>query len=211
VITVSPALAGIPFIVDEDFEDAAVGDGVFSAGSVCFFGEDAVPGQVVDDGSESNQAYAISEHGPNEVFISDTAVTDFDLKFDYLSVQGPFPPFPFMTGIPAVFFRADPGNLYNGNMTDGGGVALLTTLVEEEEKVCELDPLGGVGVSDSDLAGFHTMRVLVKNDKIKVFRDGELMVSVKDSTNTSGYITITEQNGGVILIDNITLKVKVGN
>ncbi len=55
------------------------------------------------------------------------------------------------------------------------------------------------------------MRVVTKDDKIRVLRDGGLVASVQDSTYGSGYISIAEQNGGVILIDNVTLKVKIGN
>ena len=202
-IGVAPALAGVPFIVDEDFEDGTA-DGFVAGVPSCFFGNDAQLGTVEDDGTGTNMVYSISEHVPNEVRIVDAAIDDFDLRFDYIGVGVPGAGI----GAPAVFFRADPGS-QTGYMTDGGGIGLITGVIEEGELVCGFIDLAGA--EPSDFAGRHTMRVVAKDDKIRVFRDGGLVASVRDSTYGSGYISIADQNGGIILIDNVRLKVKIGN
>jgi hypothetical protein len=198
-IGVAPALAANPFLVDEDFEDG-VADG-FIADSTCFFGDAAQLGSVVDDGT-GNAVYSLSEQIPNEVYVSSTVVSDFDLRFDVVFKVGPEPG---DVGLPGLVFRANPDGqtgyildfktLYVATPDAGGG--------------CMMTEIGRDTVPTT--SGSHTMRVLVKDDKIKIFRDGILVIHVTDATYADGLVGLAEVNGAQILIDNLTLKIKTGS
>jgi hypothetical protein len=197
-IGVGPALAGVPFVVDEDFEDG-IANG-FIADTTCFF-DDVDLGTVIDDGT-GNLVYSLSEHVPNEVYVSSTVVSDFDLKFDVVFAVGPGPE---DVGLPGLVFRADPdgqtGYILDFRTLyvvtpDGGGGCVFTEIGRDTS--VEIAP------------GPHTMRVLVKDDKIKIFRDGKMVIHVTDATHAAGLVGLAEINGAQLLIDNLTLKIKVG-
>lgn len=190
VMGMSPALsAETTVIVDEDFEDGEA-NGFSEGGAACFLGDGA--GSVVADTS-GNLVYRL--HEPNSVFISETQVSDFKLTFGYEAKSGANPP---GTGLAAVFFRVDPstgaGYVLDGNYLYAVSAACEFTLVQRGPDIPWVDP------------GHHTVKIEVKGDKIKVFRDGMLVIKAYDSTFDSGLVGIGDSAGNLILVDNVLLK-----
>jgi hypothetical protein len=196
-----PALAdhpGVPVVVHEDFEDG-VADGFFT-GTGGLFNPGAQLGTIVDDGI-GNQVYELQEAESSQAFVSPDVVADFDLKFKATSLPGPFEPDPAGRGMVGVLFRADP------NGVDGYFLDSQTLFVTSDD--------GAGGIDFNELASFegpgptpgdHKMRVRVVGDRIKVFRDGKLIISTTDSTYSQGNVGLVEVNGGTVHVDDIVLR-----
>jgi hypothetical protein len=200
VVPLSPVIADTNpvFVVDEVFEDGAA-DGFFT-GSGGLFNTEAQLGTVVDDGS-GNHVYALSEEAQSQAFIHSEPVADFDLRFIATSLPGPWEPQRWGRGMVGVLFRFDPDGV-DGYFLDS-------------QTLFSLSDDGSGGVIGTEIAsydgpppsvGSHEMRVRVIGDQIKVFRDGEPIISVTDSSHQMGHVGLVEINGGTVHVDDITLR-----